>query len=303
MSFPFSLKQLETFYWSARLGSFAQAATRLHSTASAVSMRIKEMERNLGQELFDRSQRQARLTAFGASLIPLAEEVIRATGHFTETAVNDPSRLSGHVRLGVTENVAVTWLGSLMRLMRQNHPLIGIELEIAISFELEEQLQSRLLDMAFGACIMPSSKFRSQLLHRVDFRWMADPRMTDLPDVLTPDVITDLPVLSVTRERDTRGSLLDWHQENHIHYRNVTVCNSFRTTASMAMDGLGITQLPIRLFGAELSSGRLKLLRGEPEIPLLDIHAISPLSSLTPAHDAVIEAARQVALPYDDHRP
>jgi len=71
-----TLKQLETFYWVSRLRSFVLAAERLHSTQSAVSMRIKDLEVSLGVSLFDRTQRSAQLTAKGQELLKYAEKMI-----------------------------------------------------------------------------------------------------------------------------------------------------------------------------------------------------------------------------------
>ena len=54
-----NLKQIETFYWAAKLGSFTAAAERLSATQSTVSMRIQELERDFGVALFDRRLRAA----------------------------------------------------------------------------------------------------------------------------------------------------------------------------------------------------------------------------------------------------
>ena len=72
----FNLKQLETFYWAAKLGSFTAAAERLNYTQSTVSMRIHDLEQNLGVSLFDRSQRTARITSKGRDLLKHAEELL-----------------------------------------------------------------------------------------------------------------------------------------------------------------------------------------------------------------------------------
>ena len=72
-----NFKQLETFYWAVKLGSFSSAAQRLNSTQSTISMRIIELERDLGVELFDRTQRSARPTAKGRDLLQYAEEALR----------------------------------------------------------------------------------------------------------------------------------------------------------------------------------------------------------------------------------
>ena len=70
------LQQLETFFWVVKLGSFAAAATRLHATQSTISMRIRELEKSLGVELFDRSQRSAKLTPKGSELMGYAERLL-----------------------------------------------------------------------------------------------------------------------------------------------------------------------------------------------------------------------------------
>jgi len=71
-----TLRHLEALYWVSRLGSFTAAAGRLHSTQSAISMRIRDLEETLAQELFDRTARSARLTAEGHELVGYAERVM-----------------------------------------------------------------------------------------------------------------------------------------------------------------------------------------------------------------------------------
>ena len=74
-----NLRQVETFYWAARLGSFAQAAHRLNATQSAISMRIQELEARIGIALFDRSQRLLRVAVDRVDQQLL--ELIRDTGN------------------------------------------------------------------------------------------------------------------------------------------------------------------------------------------------------------------------------
>jgi DNA-binding transcriptional LysR family regulator len=212
-----------------------------------------------------------------------------------EAAAPDDHQVAGYVRLGVTENVAVTWLGSMIKMLKTEHPLIQIELEIGVSHALEERLVSRGLDMALAACELPPSKFRSTSLQSIDFRWMCSPELPDVPDILTPEALSELPVLSVTREWQARGSHLKWFTENKIHYRHVTICNTFRTTASMAINGLGLAQLPVRLFQEEVRQGILRIVRAEPEIPPLQILAIRPASDDSPAYRVIESMALKAA--------
>ena len=58
-----NLRQLLALHWIERLGTFERAAEHLNTTQSAISKRIQELEASTGLQLFDRSQRGARLTA------------------------------------------------------------------------------------------------------------------------------------------------------------------------------------------------------------------------------------------------
>lgn len=56
--------------------NFSQAARKLHMAASPLSQRIKDLERELGQPLFERTTHHVALTPAGAALLPLARDVL-----------------------------------------------------------------------------------------------------------------------------------------------------------------------------------------------------------------------------------
>ncbi|MFF8785946.1 LysR family transcriptional regulator [Streptomyces sp. NPDC015125] len=56
--------------------NFSQAARKLHMAASPLSQRIKDLERELHQTLFDRTTHHVELTPAGAALLPMAREVL-----------------------------------------------------------------------------------------------------------------------------------------------------------------------------------------------------------------------------------
>jgi DNA-binding transcriptional LysR family regulator len=123
---------------------------------------------------------------------------------------------------------------------------------------------------------------------------MCSPSLEDVPDVLSSESFSELPILAVTREWQASGSMLRWFADNNIHYRNVTICNTFRTTASLAMDGLGLAQLPVDVFRKEVGQGQLRVLRSHPELPPLHIFAIRPAGQVSALY-SVIENASRVA--------
>ncbi|MGZ4288829.1 MAG: LysR family transcriptional regulator, partial [Solirubrobacteraceae bacterium] len=80
------LAHLEAFAAVAERRSFSAAAEQLHIAQPLLSRRIKNLERRLGGELFERSQRRVRITELGQLLLPHAQEVISRTRHLLAVA-------------------------------------------------------------------------------------------------------------------------------------------------------------------------------------------------------------------------
>lgn len=284
------IRQIETFYWAARLGSFANAAKRLNATQSAVSMRIQELESRLGVRLFDRSQRSARLTPDGVSLLPHAEQLIRTT-ELIFASIAKREAISGYVRVGVVEIIAHTWLPKFLALLQRVYPGVRVELEVGLSHVTEAKLGAGDLDMALTACELPASRYVSVDLGTVPFRWMVHPSFNGISDTLLPDELTNLPVILTSKEDQHRGSTLHWMSNNGVQFHALTICNTFVTAAAMAKAGLGVALLPPSLYAKDIAEGALRVLSCTPEIDPLKIHCLRPRQGQTPAHRAVEWAA------------
>lgn len=68
-----TLKQIEAFYWAAKLGSFAIAAQRLQVTQSSLSKRVAELEESVGALLFDRTMRSTAVRRRSITACPRRE--------------------------------------------------------------------------------------------------------------------------------------------------------------------------------------------------------------------------------------
>lgn len=86
-----SIAQLRQFLLVAGLGSYTAAATRANRTQSALSLSIRQMERRLGQALFEPASR-GTLTAFGAQCLPIARGLVE---HYEGTVLTMHSLARG----------------------------------------------------------------------------------------------------------------------------------------------------------------------------------------------------------------
>src|SRR3954465_3832370 len=124
---PLNLVQLDTFLAVARAGSFHGAARELNSTQPAISTRIAQLEQTLGVRLFERTTRSCQLTPRGHSLVNHALRVFAATSDL-KLGVGNRDVISGVVRIGVVDTIAMTTLPEIVRQTQTRLPLVDLRI-------------------------------------------------------------------------------------------------------------------------------------------------------------------------------
>src|ERR1700733_11250073 len=114
------LAALTIFRTVVRENSMTRAAAKLHRVQSNVTARIKQLEEQLGTDLFIRDGRRLVLTPAGETLLPYAERLL-ALAEEARHAVRE-NRPSGRLRLGTMESVAATRMPSLLASYHQQWP-------------------------------------------------------------------------------------------------------------------------------------------------------------------------------------
>lgn len=107
---------------------FGRAAERLHLAQPPVSRIVRQLERDLGTDLFIRSTRSVQLTAAGAALIAPAREILAAADHAKASALAAGRGEVGTVKLAYAGASTHVLVGVLAREVRRVHP--GIEFRL-----------------------------------------------------------------------------------------------------------------------------------------------------------------------------
>jgi DNA-binding transcriptional LysR family regulator len=143
------LRQLEYLVAVAEQASFTKAAAKLHVAQPGVSAQLRQLERELGQELLDRSGRTVRPTDVGAAVLPYARAALQAVAG-ARLAVDELTGLvRGHVAVGmVTSCLSLVDLPHLLADFHRHHPAVDITLWEANSDRLVDALGDGQLDMA-----------------------------------------------------------------------------------------------------------------------------------------------------------
>ncbi|MEW2301337.1 LysR family transcriptional regulator [Streptomyces sp. NPDC006655] len=99
------VRTLQYFLAVAEEKSFTRAAARCHVAQPAISRQIRELERELGEALFERDSRTVRLSTAGAALLPHARVVTGAVAAAKAEFAARSGLLTGNLSLGAADGV------------------------------------------------------------------------------------------------------------------------------------------------------------------------------------------------------
>ncbi|NMH80848.1 LysR family transcriptional regulator [Pseudonocardia xinjiangensis] len=144
------LRHLTAFVAVADEGGFTRAADRLHLVQSAVSAAVRNLEKDLGAVLFERSSRGVTLTGAGRALLPEARATLAAATAARESVEQVAGGLRGTVTLGVMQAMRTISVPGVLSVFRTEHPNVTVEVRHAGgSPGNAEQVRDGRLDLAF----------------------------------------------------------------------------------------------------------------------------------------------------------
>ncbi|AUG98999.1 HTH-type transcriptional regulator HdfR [Prodigiosinella confusarubida] len=153
---------LKTFLEVSRTRHFGRAAESLYLTQSAISFRIRQLETQLGANLFTRHRNNIRLTPAGERLLPYAESLIGTW----QLAKKEVARSQQHSQLsiGATASLWEAYLTPWLVALYQQRPLLQLEARIALRHSLVKQLHERQLDLLITTEPPKMEELASQIL-------------------------------------------------------------------------------------------------------------------------------------------
>lgn len=144
------IRQLRAFSVIAETGTFTAGAERVHVTQAAISMQIRQLEIELGTQLFIRAPRKVILTEAGEHLLERAHRILMEH----DAAVAELAELAGaehgRLRIGSASAMVMTEpLPILLKTLRALHPHAEISVSSGTSQALAQQILAGELDVAF----------------------------------------------------------------------------------------------------------------------------------------------------------
>jgi DNA-binding transcriptional LysR family regulator len=145
-----STRQMRAFLQVARMGNFTRAAEQAHITQAGLSILIREMERQLGCRLFDRTTRVVSLTPAGRRLLPVVERLVTDLDDVAAELGAEGDAARQTLRIAATPLVSSHLLPQVFTTFRAAHPQVSLRLFDADLRDVEAMVAAGDADVGLG---------------------------------------------------------------------------------------------------------------------------------------------------------
>lgn len=143
------LRQLKYFVKTAELLNFSEAARNLYITQSTLSQQIKQLEAELGTQLFERNTHGVVLTESGEELLPYARKTLHTADSCVEHIRDIKNVVTGSLNIGVTYTFSPILTETLLSFMKL-YPNVKLNIFYKTMEELMAMLDKRDLDFVLA---------------------------------------------------------------------------------------------------------------------------------------------------------
>lgn len=203
---------LQYFLAVTREQSISRAAESLHLSQPTLSRQLRDMEEELGKQLFIRSNRKITLTEEGMILRKRAEEITELVKKTQDEIALSDETASGDIYIGAGETDGVRFLAKAAHSLQQNYPLVHIHIISGDRTLVLEQLDRGLIDFGLMFGTVDTTKYDCLKIPNTDSFGVLMRRDDPLAaqEAIAPEDLLDKPLI-VSRQsiKDTNlASLL-----------------------------------------------------------------------------------------------
>ena len=229
------LNLLKVFVNVANKKSISMAASELKCAQSNVTSRIKQLEKNLGVELFFRVSKGVILTKEGEKLYPQALELIHKMQNCIDSISNNSVEISS-LKIGSTDCNAAVRISPFLLKLHQDFPNMHLELFTGTTKDIYELVLDYKVDIAFisgeptNDSLIVLKKFEEEIA-------ILEPQKDDSPNV----------ALTFKEGCVYDEFLKNYYEEKNIFVEKSLSFGSLETILSCVKVGMGKTLLPMSI--------------------------------------------------------
>ncbi|HGK7305641.1 TPA: LysR family transcriptional regulator [Stenotrophomonas maltophilia] len=273
----FELDLLRALVMVADCGSFTTAATRLHSTQSTVSQKVRRLEELAGHRLLERGHRDVHPTDAGHTLLGYARRMLDLNEEMAQALAG--ATVETAVRIGVPEDFVNAQTTRMLAAFSRRHPQVKLEISSGLSRDLAHGFDHGELDLV----LVKQRRNTRQAVHcrREPMHWIDSQRSSSLQ-------LDPLPLVTFPPRGLYRDEMIQAVEALGVRWRIAFTSSSLSGIQGAVADGIGISLLPRRAVSREH-----RVIDGERGLPVVENYEIGLLHR-PDADDAVRALAAEL---------
>jgi LysR family transcriptional regulator, positive regulator for ilvC len=182
------ITKLKIFCTLAHQLHFGRAAESCHISPSALSRNIKQLEDDLGIQLFERDNRSVALTQDGKQFLHFAREMLQQWETYQDSILSQADQLRGQLSIYCSVTASYSFLYEILTEFRKQHPGIAIKLHTGDPAQSIERVLAGQEDIAIAA------------------------KPDKIPTGISFKPITDSPLIFICAKEKTEWNHTEWNQ-------------------------------------------------------------------------------------------
>lgn len=299
------LRDLRSFVAVAAAGSITKAAENRHIAQPALSLKIKQIEDQVGAKLFDRSAKGVKLTAAGHRLLPHALDLLKRMDAAFEDVRGAVSEPSGRVAIALPQSLAKFLTVPLVGEVVRRWPKIEFQmLEMSTGF-IPDMLARGQIDLGFTFGIEEGMGISYQHLLDEELVFVTSQsqvaKVLGRPalqrDALPLQTLSRLPLILPTSTHSLRRRIDDYANSEKLTFKVVAEVNTIPQLIGLAAADVGSTILSYASVFEAAGAGELMVIRIARPAMFRPVYLCKPAAApLSIATAKISEALHQVVL-------
>ena len=274
-----NLELFRVFYTVAKCGSLTKAGEELYISQPAVSQAIKQLENQLGGQLFKRTHKGMELSETGGrQIFEMVEKALKLFDEAESKYAELKDTATGVVRICASDTVSTHFLLPYVKEYHEKYPDVNLVLQNGTSSETIEQLKAGKGDLGFVNLPIDDKDVNlSNTVMQLHDVFVANEKFFELFNK-TGDLrrLQDYPLLMLDLSSSTRQAIVNFAHSQGIHLHPEIELTSLELMISLAESGIGIACVPREFVKNQIEEKKLFEIKTNPNLPSRAIGLVLP---------------------------
>lgn len=288
------LRHLRYFVTVAKEQSFTKAAEKLFTAQPSLSQQIKDLEQEVGVQLFERSARKVLLTDEGQAFLKYSEQALENAKQAVAAARHVAQAKNNQIHIGFLNVAELKIMPSILAQLKQHIPDLKIHLHSLTCTEQIQKLKNTELDISFTRHHLIHDDFTNIQVLSEQIYLVGAAHLHPSDRILKLQELKNHTIIMCEQNAspvfyDTLNALIPFDQQQHDHMLWVTNVMQHLNLINM---GMGLSFVPEYLL--KFLNDSVKVIQTDVDLPKLGLYATYPHASNNVALKMICSALNDV---------